>query len=231
MVHPLVALMILMFNSVLCFDLQVFLHIKVSCFWTNISTQWVRMVYVVSALLFKLFHFKKDNENHLKYLIAKIFFLRGVHTPLWLAVAQEFFTERGYGFQDQQRFSTKWLLEVFRCPKIWPQFWLYWFILIFLGQTVPLYKMITFSFLNLCPTTKWHGPATWGWTYPTCRNTLLGAPLGPLQNAPPSKIRHSKYMIVHETKWVWVCLDVLSPKKLLYKMSPFPKATSLQNGL
>ena len=66
------------------------------------------MVYVVSALLFKLFHLKKDNENHLKYLIAKkLLFLRGVHTPLWLAVAQEFFTERGYGIQDHQRFSTK----------------------------------------------------------------------------------------------------------------------------
>ena len=96
--------------------------------------------------------------------------------------------QRGH-FEIQRghpRFFTKWPLGIFRCPKIWPQFWLYWFILmVFFWQTVPLYKMGTLSFLNLCPTTKWDGPAKWGWTYPTCRNTLLGTPLGPLQNAPP----------------------------------------------
>ena len=95
--------------------------------------------------------------------------------------------QRGH-FEIQRghpRFFTKWPLGIFRCPKIWPQFWLYWFILVVVfWQTVPLYKMSTFSFLNLCPTTKWHVPATWGWTYPTCINTLVGAPLGPLQNAP-----------------------------------------------
>ena len=53
------------------FDLQVFLHIKVSCFWTKVSTLYtmgVHGVCVVSALLFKIVPLKssKNNENHLK---------------------------------------------------------------------------------------------------------------------------------------------------------------------
>ena len=56
--------------------------------------------------------------------------------------------------------------------------------LVFL-KTAPLYKMGTFSCFNWCPTTKWHAPAMWEWACSICRNTLLGAPLGPLQNAPP----------------------------------------------
>ena len=41
------------------------------------------------------------------------------------------------------RFFTKWPLGIFRCPKIWPQFWLYWFILmVFFGKRCHFTKWV-----------------------------------------------------------------------------------------
>ena len=83
--------------------------------------------------------------------------------------------------------------------------------------------MITYC-LNWCPTTKWHVPAMWEWTCSICRNTLVGAPLGPLQNAPPSPTSRGKLAgesLIHKLSMVRLAFVRGLVGLLVFRPSPW----------